>query len=515
MRKIKKWICMFLSILCMFQFNSLSVKAEDYWPEGPEVSGPSAIVMEAFTGTVLYEKNSHEHLYPASITKIMTSLLALENCSLDEIVTFSHDSVYKIEGTHIGRDVGEEMTMEQCLYAVLLGSANEVSYAVAEHVGEANDGTSAYDNFIKMMNEKATELGCTDTHFNNPHGLPDDNHYTSAYDMALISREALKNEMFCNISKTKMYTIPITNKHPNDETYIPNHHKMINAYKGDQAQLYEYCIGGKTGYTSVAGSTLVTYAEKDGMTLICVVMKEEGSNHYIDTRALFDYCFENFQLWNISDNEVKYAAEGSSKSEIFGNNENFVDLNRSGQIVLPKTASFTDAKPSISHENVSEKIVATLQYTYADRVVGGTDIEVTGVKVQQFPFDAIGKDLIVEEEEKVFNVNIKYVVVGAAILILIIAFGIGIYFFADNFYLIKYKLSSRKGRKFKEIKGSEFKGIKRLEFRSIRGLKGNVVQGIVGKIKSIKSKERKGPKFKGMKDSKFSLGFRNRKKKRK
>ena len=238
------------------------------WPTGPEVQASSAVVMDASTGTVLFEKDADTPRYPASITKIMTTLLALENCSLDEVVHFSATAVYENEGgtSHIARDLDEEMTLEQCLYAIMLESANECSYAVAEHVGGGD-----YQKFIDMMNAKAAELGCTNTHFNNCNGLPDPNHVVSARDMALISREAIKNSMFRKIVGTVRYEIPPTNKHA-DPTPLNNHHQMISAYKGRQ-NLYEYCVGGKTGWTSDAGNTLVTFAEKDGMTLICVVMQ--------------------------------------------------------------------------------------------------------------------------------------------------------------------------------------------------------------------------------------------------
>ena len=157
-----------MGMICLFQMYTLPVQAKEYWPEGPEIAGESAVVMEASTGTVLYEKNSHEHYYPASITKIMTSMLAVENSDLEEDVTFSKDAVFKTEGSGISRDVGEVMTMRECLYGLMLESANECAYAIAEHTG------GNYDNFIKMMNDKAKELGCKDTNFNNPHGLPDE-----------------------------------------------------------------------------------------------------------------------------------------------------------------------------------------------------------------------------------------------------------------------------------------------------------------------------------------------------
>lgn len=446
MRNRKKWRILLLGMICLLPIHVLPVQAEEYWPEGPQIEGETAIVMEVSTGTVLYEKNSHEHCYPASITKIMTSLLAVENSGLDEKVTFSQDAVYKTEGSGIWRDIGEVMTMRDCLYGLMLESANECGYAIAEHTGKN------YDNFITMMNDKARELGCKDTHFNNPHGLPDEDHWTCAYDMALISREALQNDIFRMIVNTRRYTIPPTNKH-SEETYLSNHHMMRNNWKGEEKYLYDYCIGGKTGYTSVAGSTLVTFAEKDGMTLICVVMKEKSPNHYLDTRTLFDYCFENFQLWNVAENEKHYT-EDTKELKIFENEESFIGLNQEGCVVLPVAANFEDAVPKITESNNDDKVVGRIEYTYADRNVGGTDIEMTGAKVSEFKFQK-KMEVVPVPEEKVIRINIKYVVIGFVSVILLIGLGFGIYHLVDNFYLIRYKFESRRQqrRKFREIKG--------------------------------------------------------------
>lgn len=219
------------------------------------------------------------------------------------MVTFSDDAINNTEGSGIARDYGEQMTLEQCLYGVMLESANECAYAVAEHVG----GT--VENFVDMMNAKAKELGCTNTHFANPHGLQDENHYTTAHDMALIAQAAYQNETFRIIIGTKMYTIPPTNKHA-EETVLRNHHDMLCTYhNANRKYLYPYCVGGKTGYTATANSTLVTYAEKDGMTLICVVMNTQSPNQFIDTVNLFDYAFDNFQVLNVAENDTDYSAE--------------------------------------------------------------------------------------------------------------------------------------------------------------------------------------------------------------
>lgn len=445
-----RWRVLLFGMICLLPVHAIPVQAEEYWPEGPQIQGDTAIVMEASTGTVLYEKNAHDHAYPASTTKIMTSLLAVENSGLDEDVTFSQDAVYKTEGSGISRDIGEVMTMRECLYGLMLESANECAYAIAEHTGKS------YDNFIKMMNDKASEVGCVDTHFNNPHGLPDENHWTSVYDLAMISKEALKDDLFRMIVNTRRYTIPPTNKH-SEETYLSNHHKMLNNYKGDEQYLYEYCIGGKPGYTSVAGSTLVTFAEKDGMTLICAVMREQAPNHYVDTRTLFDYCFENFQLWNIAENEDNYT-EDSKEMKIFENEDSFIGLNKSGSIVLPVAAAFEDAVPKITETHDNDRVVGQINYTYADREVGGTDIELTGAKVPEFKFKK-KMDIVPVENKKLIKINVKYIVIGITSFIFLVGLGFAIYHLADNFYLIRYKFESRRQQKYryKEIKGSRWR----------------------------------------------------------
>ena len=375
----KKAACVALSLLYFLQIKPQVVQAADYWPEGPEVQSPSVILMEMSTGTVLYEKNSDERNYPASITKIMTTLLALENSDLNEVVTFSDDAINNTEGSGIYRDYGEQMTMEQCLYAVMLNSANECAYAVAEHVG----GT--VEHFVDMMNEKAAELGCTNTHFANPHGLFDENHYTTAHDMALIAKAAYQNETFRIITGTARYTIPPTNKH-DEPTDLQNHNEMLYPFKTLKYR-YEYCTGGKTGYTDIARSTLVTYAEKDGMSLVCVVMHTESPNQWTDSRNLFDYAFDNFQLFNIADNETRYMDSEAVEVGALNNNKAFVDIDANANIVLPKTTDFNDAASEIMYNGVSENVVGTLAYTYAGRQVGKADIVTTGAVVDGYIFD--------------------------------------------------------------------------------------------------------------------------------
>ncbi len=437
----KKAACLILTIISAVCLGKVDVKAADYWPDAPETLSPGVILMEESTGTILYEKNMDEAHYPASITKIMTTLLALENGNLSDMVTFSDDAINNTEGSGIARDYGEQMTLEQCLYGVMLESANECAYAVAEHVG----GT--VENFVDMMNAKAKELGCTNTHFANPHGLQDENHYTTAHDMALIAQAAYQNETFRIIIGTKMYTIPPTNKHA-EETVLRNHHDMLCTYhNANRKYLYPYCVGGKTGYTATANSTLVTYAEKDGMTLICVVMNTQSPNQFIDTVNLFDYAFDNFQVLNVAENDTDYSAETTVDNGNLNNIAPFVELDKDAVIVLPKTAEFSDTSSSVEYNDSDPEIAGSITYTYAGRNVGKADIKTTGVVVEGYAFD--NESTEEEEQEAVSTVQVKPIVV-VLLIVAVILLGVLLFFlkrFYDNYYIIKHNRAVRRDRK--------------------------------------------------------------------
>ena len=251
------------------------------------LTAESAILMDATTGKILYEKNSRTKQYPASITKLMTILLALEHGSLEDEITFSHDAVFSIEpgSAHIAIQEGEILTLEQVLYGIMLRSANECANAAAEYV----DGS--LEKFAEHMTTRAKELGCENTNFVNANGLFDENHYTTAYDMALIAQELLKNETYRSMMSNTYYVIPPTNKQP-EERPLHGQHQMLNE---SSLYYYEYAEGGKTGYTVEAQNTLVTYAKQGDTELIAVVLKCNGTQHYVDTKALFDYGFANYQ----------------------------------------------------------------------------------------------------------------------------------------------------------------------------------------------------------------------------
>lgn len=449
---MKRRIAAFLGLILLagtISTSPVEVHAEEYWPDGPSIDTPNAVVMEVNTGTVLYEKNSHEKHYPASITKILTTWLTVENCSLDETITFSEDAVYKNEGdtSHIWRDVGEQMTVEQTLYGVMLASANECAYASAEYVGQKMGGD--YRTFIDMMNERAKELGCEDTHFNNANGLPDEEHITSAYDMGLIGCAAYKNESFRKIAGTEKYTIQPTNKH-SEPTYLSNHHNLLHYYNTSK-YINPYVTGGKTGYTRVAGSTLVTFAEKDGMTICVVVMNTKNPSHWIDTNKLIDYAFSNFKTFNISQNEESLKVDTPKAKGILNTYESFVTLDENAYIVLPKSAEFSDAKFDKGSE-ANDKSIAKVKYTYMDREVGSVEIVASGATAKVDYFD--DNSAALAAQENVIKVKLIYVVLGIVAIIVLVVLIICAKKLIDNFYVIRHNMEMRKSRRerFKEKK---------------------------------------------------------------
>lgn len=252
--------------------------------EKPTVASEGAVLLDAATGKVLFGKNENQQFYPASITKVMTALVVLERCSLSDVVTFSASATSNLESGAVSLDIteGDQLTVEQCLYGLLLKSANEIGNGLAEHVA------GSVSAFADLMNAKARSLGCQNTNFRNPHGLNDAEHKTTPYDMALIMRAALQNETFRRIDSTTSYQFPATKKQA--ARTITMGHKML--YPTD-SRYYAGILGGKTGYTSKAGNTLVTGVEKNGVRLIAVVMKSK-STHYADTRAVLDYGFANY-----------------------------------------------------------------------------------------------------------------------------------------------------------------------------------------------------------------------------
>ncbi len=257
------------------------------------IFGEGAILMDSNSSQVLFEKNSNKKLYPASTTKIMTAILAIELGNLDDIVTVDKEITDLTSGSHIALDIGEQLTLKNLLYALLIESANDSALAIAKHI------SGSIDAFVDLMNSKADELGAKNTNFVNPNGLHDDNHYSTAYDLALISKYAMKNDTFRNIVKEYTYNIPPTNK-KTEPRYLKSANRLIystqtiNVNGKDVPIKYDGAIGIKTGYTTTANSCLVSCVEQGNRSLIAVVLNSDSENIYVDTHKLFDYGFEQF-----------------------------------------------------------------------------------------------------------------------------------------------------------------------------------------------------------------------------
>lgn len=283
--------------------SAISTNSIAGWPQGVDITSTAAVVMEESTNTILYAKNMDQALYPSSAVKIMTCLLALENSALEDQVVMTATGVSGVTdgGANISAQLDEIFTMEQCLYAIMVASANDIALQVAEHV------SGSVEAFVERMNTRAQELGCTNTVFTNPTGLPDENQHTTAHDMALIMKAAISNETFCKISGTTSYTIPATNVSGGDRVLTSNF-TMTNTTSD---AFYQGCIGGKEGYTEASGSTLVCAAQRNGMTLICVIL--QGASGQTDDEAItvLDYGFGNFQTLELGEDDFSVMSGGT------------------------------------------------------------------------------------------------------------------------------------------------------------------------------------------------------------
>lgn len=322
------------------------------WPQGPSCSAEGAIVMDIDTGAILYQKNIHEKLYPASTTKMLTCLIAAENLDLSDTVTFSEEAVNSVpaDGSSIGMDVGESLTVEECLYGILVGSANECANAIAEKTA------GSISAFVDMMNEKAAELGCTDSHFANANGLFLEDHYTSPHDLALIASAFFKNETLLRIGNTPQHHFQATSTQP-DDFWITNKHKLIT---GEVA--CEGVMGGKTGYTDEAKECLVTGCQRNGCRLVCVVMKEDSPKQFTDTVNLFDYGFSNFSHVFPEESDTAYTLKTADflteGTDLFGDATPLFSISEDSVVTLPDNISFDEVTSSIDGDLIT--------YTYGE-----------------------------------------------------------------------------------------------------------------------------------------------------
>ena len=281
----------FLPYICVFA-------ADEDNSEELKIYSEATLLMDSRTQKILYDKNSQDKKYPASTTKILTAILTIENCeNLDEVVTVDYDSILEVPSgyTVAALQVGEEITVKQLLQVLLVHSANDAANVLARHVG------GSIESFASMMNTKADEIGCKNSHFTNPSGKHDDNHYTTAYDLALIMKYCMQNETFRDLSGAKSCIIPETNKYSERVFTNSNDLLVVDTRDVSSNYYYPYAIAGKTGYTAEAKNCLVSVAKKDDLELICVVLgglrTDEGlSARFVDTKQLFEYGYSTFTI---------------------------------------------------------------------------------------------------------------------------------------------------------------------------------------------------------------------------
>jgi len=287
-----------IAIILTIYFPIISVFAIDE----PKIYSEAALLVDVKTGKILYAKNENEKKYPASTTKILTAILTIENCKLDEVVTVDYDSIMQVPSgyTVAALQVGEQLTVEQLLQVLIIHSANDAANVLAKYVG------GSIENFAVMMNSKLEELGCDNSHFTNPSGKHDVNHYTTATDMVKMMNYCMKNETFRKLSGSKNCIIPATNKY--EQRIFTNSNELLIKDTREIASnyYYPYAIAGKTGYTAEAKNCLVSVSEKDDLQLICVVLgclrTNEGlSARFVDSKNLFEYGYNNFTLKKICD----------------------------------------------------------------------------------------------------------------------------------------------------------------------------------------------------------------------
>ena len=342
--KIKYLFILFLAITILFIFYSTSFANNKI-----EVSSPSAILIDSKSGKIIYDKNSSGRLYPASTTKVMTAILVVENCNLTDIATVSKNAVSKssVPDGYTTADLveGERLSIENLLYALMLPSANDAAIVLAEHV------SGSVEKFAERMNTKAKEIGCKDTHFVNPNGVHDNNHYSTAYDLALIGQYAMKNETIRNIVKKTSFTLPKTNKYNKDDREFENTNRLIE--KGNY--FYKFANGLKTGYTEHSGACIIASAENENNSFISVILGAKDFNaRENDCIELFDYGFKNY-----SEKTFLKKSETIKQVEItVDNKKEPLDIIAEKEIKLFTTTNINDVEPKIElNDNIKSPVL--------------------------------------------------------------------------------------------------------------------------------------------------------------
>jgi len=342
----------------------------------PNILSQSAVLIDSGTGLVLAGKDANKKMYPASLTKIMTAILAIEMGNLSDVIKVDDDTPYEIAGSHIALEPGEVLTLKDLLYALMLPSANDAASAIAKHYGKSTD------EFVKLMNNKAKELGALNTNFVNPHGLHDENHYTTATDLAIITKYAMKNDTFRTIVSTEKYELQPTNK-KTEIRYFTNLNKMLFCSSSSQinvdgkwiSPLYDGTLGVKTGYTPEAGNCLVACVKKNGTELIVVTLNGVSLEMYQDAHNLFNYGFSEYQSTTLVHKDTfiqNLEIENGDSKEIS-------IITESDFITLAEKSSISNIKSKISLNEISlpiekNSVVGKMEFSLDDKVIGSINL---------------------------------------------------------------------------------------------------------------------------------------------
>ena len=398
MKTNKNRVLSFFLVLCLCLFIAdQPAFAEASWPQCSGIQADGGILIDADSNAVLYEKNADQAYYPASITKILTALIIIENCDLDEMVTFSDNAINNVESnsSNMGTMVGDVLSVRDCLYGLMLASANEAGNALAEHL------SGSIEAFTDLMNQKALELGCTGSHFANPSGLNNPDHYVTARDMAAIMRAAISNPVFVEIDGARYWKHAPIKRYPDPDdphNTVYAHHAMI---KKNDSRYYSGTFAGKTGYTSLAGNTLVTSAKKNGITLIAVILNGHQT-HYQDTKTLFDFGFRNFKSVKISEFDHAYSSieNDMTFSGLSVSPAPSLSVDENCSITLPQNADFNDVEAVLDYEMgplAPMDALARISYTYAGKNVGFGYLKLKDSPVSGRQQEAAARSLLPQE----------------------------------------------------------------------------------------------------------------------
>ena len=399
----KRFFIVILLIVTLFNLYTTLSFADDTVPNSDfQIYSAGSVLMDASTGKVLLQKDMNLQLYPASTTKILTAIIAIEKLDLTSKLTASRSAIMAIPSgySNAGIKVGESLNVNDLLEMFLIHSANEVGYIFAEEI------SGNIENFANLMNQKAKELGCINTHFTNPSGIHDINHYSTAYDMAIIARYCMKNETFRNIVNKKSCKFSATDLYP-EERYFKNTNSLLDP---SNRYYYEYAIGIKTGFTTQAKNCLIAGAQKNGIELIAVMLGAEAtengqSGRYIDAKNLFDFGFENYEV-------KQFLQEGTKIAEI--KIKNATKETQTLNLLAKTSLSATfESSFNISSLNPSIKIEENITAPIAkDKILGKISYDIDGITYET--------DLIAENDVIKSNILETIIQILSAIIILIL-----------------------------------------------------------------------------------------------